>query len=106
MLATEFAKLVKGARPGRGGWWKALCPAHDDKRPSLSFRDTDQGLNVRYHRGCALEAIVAQVNMPLQHFVRYHLRHEAPGMSKGTIDRFYDYRDEHRELLYQAVRYE
>src|SRR5262249_29152041 len=35
-----------------------------------------------------------------------HLRHEAPGTSKGTIDRVYGYRDEHGDLLYQAVRYE
>ncbi len=29
-------------RPGTGGQWSARCPAHEDRSPSLSLRQTEQ----------------------------------------------------------------
>ena len=41
-----------------GGSWTASCPAHDDRRPSLSVSEGDDGRAlVRCHVGCTAEAI-------------------------------------------------
>lgn len=41
---------VKKTAPGK---WIALCPAHDDKRPSLSVRELDNGtLLIKCWSGC------------------------------------------------------
>lgn len=41
------------------GRYTALCPAHDDRRPSLSVREADDGTVLIYcHAGCLFEDIV------------------------------------------------
>jgi hypothetical protein len=40
------------------GW--ARCPTHDDREPSLSIRDADDGkVLVRCHAGCDQERVIA-----------------------------------------------
>lgn len=49
--------------PGR---WIARCPAHDDRNPSLSIRETDDGTTlVRCWAGCDAIDIVSAVGLTL-----------------------------------------
>jgi hypothetical protein len=41
MKAEPIAEALGGRKAGGG--WMARCPAHDDRQPSLSIRDTDDG---------------------------------------------------------------
>lgn len=61
MRAVEFAKLLKSARLGANGWWTGICPAHEDRRASLGFRDGDRALVLECHARCTLEQIAAAV---------------------------------------------
>src|SRR5476651_1498349 len=55
--AAELAYALGGRRAGLG--WTARCPAHDDKTPSLSIRDADDGkLLVYCFAGCASEEVI------------------------------------------------
>lgn len=48
---------VKAAGSGR---WKACCPAHDDRDPSLSVREADDGkVLVHCWAGCTTREILA-----------------------------------------------
>ena len=52
MKAQEIAARLGGHRNGQHGWL-VKCPAHEDKRPSLSIRDGRDGeLKVRCFGGC------------------------------------------------------
>lgn len=54
-LSAILARLEGlGCRPrGRNGSWSACCPAHEDKRPSLSLREAEDGRVLIYcHAGC------------------------------------------------------
>ena len=47
-----------------GGYWRgsygvARCPAHDDREPSLSVRDGDDGVLVTCHAGCDRHDVIA-----------------------------------------------
>ncbi len=42
MNAEQIATALGGRRSGNR--WMAKCPAHDDKNPSLSIRDGDNGI--------------------------------------------------------------
>jgi putative DNA primase/helicase len=56
------AKIIALALGGRkaGGGWMARCPAHDDRKPSLSIHDADDGrVLVRCHAGCEQERVIA-----------------------------------------------
>ena len=58
MTAETIAKALGGRKAGGG--WTARCPAHDDRTPSLSIRDADDGkVLVRCHAGCDQEQVIA-----------------------------------------------
>jgi len=50
MTAAEIAKLLEGRRAGAG--WMAKCPAHDDRRESLSLGQGARGWVVHCFAGC------------------------------------------------------
>jgi hypothetical protein len=100
MTAVEFARLVKGARRRRGSdWWDARCPAHNDRRASLSFADGDVSLVLNCHAGCPREKIAAAVGLRPEDLSR------RPS-SSSEIAATYSYRDERGELLYEVVRFQ
>jgi P4 family phage/plasmid primase-like protien len=96
-------------RNGKG--WLALCPSHDDHRPSLSVKDGDNGCVLLHcFAGCSLEQVCAALGLD-PHSLRTNgarsyrqpmgeLEHEP-----RRIMAIYDYRDEQGILLYQVVRY-
>jgi len=56
------AEALAAALGGKkvGGGWIARCPSHDDREPSLSIRDADDGkVLVRCHAGCDQEQVIA-----------------------------------------------
>lgn len=58
MNAETVAKALGGHKAG--GSWMARCPVHDDRKPSLSLCDADDGkVLVRCHAGCEQEQVIA-----------------------------------------------
>jgi hypothetical protein len=58
MNAETIATALGGRKAGRG--WMACCPTHDDREPSLSIRDADDGkVLVHCHAGCDQERVIA-----------------------------------------------
>lgn len=58
MRAETIARALRGHKTGAN--WKARCPAHDDRTPSLSISDA-QGSTVlvHWHTGCNQESVIA-----------------------------------------------
>lgn len=91
------------------GWgWSAKCPAHDDRKQSLTLKLADDGkllVNCHANDGCTFDDIAAAIGIDRQDFFtaddnRVHDR------VRHRIVATYDYRDERGTLLYQAVRME
>ena len=60
MSAESIATALGGRKAGRG--WSARCPAHDDRNPSLSLRDSaNGGVWVRCFTGCPRDEVVASL---------------------------------------------
>jgi putative DNA primase/helicase len=58
MKAETIARALGGRKAGGG--WMARCPAHEDREPSLSIRDADDGkVLVRCHAGCVQGRVIA-----------------------------------------------
>jgi putative DNA primase/helicase len=58
MTAEIVAKALGGRRAGGG--WIALCPAHEDRKPSLSITEATGGkVLVRCHAGCEQARVIA-----------------------------------------------
>lgn len=64
MIDNILQRLDKVKKTGKG--YQARCPAHDDKSPSLSLREGDDGrVLLHCHAGCATADVVAAMGMTL-----------------------------------------
>src|SRR5712664_2251507 len=58
MTAADIAGALGGYKSGIQ--WMARCPAHDDRKPSLSIREADDGKAlVHCHAGCGQKQVIA-----------------------------------------------
>ena len=94
MNQDVLSKLNNLKRSGND--YTARCPAHDDRRNSLSVSEGENGRTLLYcHAGCSFEQIVAALGAG---------KHSGNGSQR--IVATYDYTDEAAALLYQNVRFE
>lgn len=112
-LENLLARL-NDLRPSGDGW-AAQCPAHDDKRASLSIGEGEDGRAlVHCHAGCSPDAICAAVGLAVSDLMPNGDSLPTPSTLKwnagknGTprIIAQYDYFDESGNLLFQVVRYQ
>jgi hypothetical protein len=54
MIADTMLSRLDGVRRTGADRWLALCPAHDDKRPSLSVREIDNRVLVHCWADCTV----------------------------------------------------
>ncbi len=77
--AETIANALRGRKAGTG--WSAHCPAHDDRTPSLSLRDSGDGKVLVYcHAGCDRGDVIAHLKVSgiwAQNTPR-HFRYPAP----------------------------
>lgn len=71
---TLLARLegVKSCGPGR---WKARCPAHQDRSPSLSIRHVDERTLLHCFAGCEANDVLAAVGLSLSDMFDRPLEH-------------------------------
>ncbi|MBI2826537.1 MAG: DUF3987 domain-containing protein [Planctomycetia bacterium] len=98
-----LAKLPDARKTTKG--WSARCPAHDDRRASLSITEAEDGrVLLHCHARCEPAAVVAAWGLTLA-----DLMADAPSLpnksnGKPRIVTTYDYRDEAGNVLFQVVR--
>lgn len=64
MLDLLIARLEGVKRSGKG--YVARCPAHEDRTPSLSLREGDDGrVLLHCHGGCTTAAVVAALGLSM-----------------------------------------
>src|SRR5216684_2297646 len=99
MKLEEILGQVKGVkRNGKG--WRALCPAHEDKNPSLSIDVRDSKILVHCHAGCSQEGVLVAMGVEARELFLN------ASDSERQIVATYDYVDEQGKPLYQVVRFE
>lgn len=92
------------ARPTRPGFWVARCPAHADRRPSLSlWLGRSSVLLIGCHAGCRKCDILRAVGLTMSDLFPDKQTDEPV---RRRVVKTYDYRNEAGQLLYQKLRYE
>ena len=89
MIDKIFQHLSKVKKTSKG--YQAQCPAHADKSPSLSIKETADGrILLHCHAGCTAEAVVASMGLKLSDL--YHPATNtprrpppAPGVSRTEL---------------------
>ena len=63
-MSLQILDRLRGVRKTGERKWTAQCPAHDDRSPSLSIRECDDGkVLIHCFTGCDYKAILAAVCM-------------------------------------------
>ena len=65
MQMNEILTRLKGVK-GNGNQYTALCPAHDDKTPSLAVSVKDGKILLHCHANCPKEKIVAAMGLEMK----------------------------------------
>ena len=98
--AEQVAAALNAQRTPSG--WQARCPAHEDRRASLSIGQGEDGkLLLHCHAGCAFDDIMTAAGIE-----RAKPNGHANGHDKGRIVAQYGYHDAAGKLAYQVVRKE
>lgn len=64
---AELLSRLEGVRQTAPGRWVAKCPAHEDRSPSLSIRETGDGRTLlQCFAGCDAGAVVSSVGLALR----------------------------------------
>jgi hypothetical protein len=63
MTTMEFLERLDGVKSRGAGRWRAQCPAHDDRRPSLSIQETDDKILLHCFGGCSASEIVEALGL-------------------------------------------
>lgn len=97
---------LDGVTGGRSGQYEARCPAHDDRSPSLSVKEGDDGrVLLNCHAGCSTRDVVAAMQLELSDL----FPEDADDSWKpweGTEVEAYDYTNADGAVQFQVVRYE
>ena len=99
MILTEFLGRLKGVKRN-GHAWVALCPAHDDHKPSLSIREQGGKILLYCHAGCRSAEVLNALGLTMADLFQDSAK------VKGEIVATYPYQDEKGALLFEVVRYD
>jgi hypothetical protein len=66
MNVQSLLSSLQGVKRTGQGRWSARCPAHEDKRPSLSIRELEDGrILLHCFGGCEVGAVLSSIGLDL-----------------------------------------
>jgi hypothetical protein len=82
--ANKVLDRLEGIRPSGEGRWMAKCPAHGDKRASLSIRELPDG-RVLMHcfGGCETQTVLQAIGLDFGDLYEKPLAHHLPPIRGG-----------------------
>lgn len=99
-------KNVKG--PDASGNYLACCPAHDDKRQSLSVKQGERGVVMKCYAGCGVRDICAKIGIRMEDLFddKPKPKPQASAPQQRRLVKVYPYTDKDGKLLFEVCRYE
>ena len=102
---TEILSIVQartGAAKKSPSGWQARCPAHEDKNPSLSISEGDDGRTLLHcQAGCTVEAVCAAIGIGAKDLFPVN-----GATVKPRLVCAYDYHDRDGNLVFQVCRFD
>jgi hypothetical protein len=101
----ELLNKLKGVKTLSKGEFAAVCPAHEDKKPSLNLKQEGDKILIKCQAGCTTENIMASLGLQMTDLF---IKEEAltPIAAQSRIVKTYEYKDEKGIPLFEVVRYD
>lgn len=99
----DIGKIVEALQCTRktgSNTYQALCPAHDDKKQSLTITDAGDKILMHCHAGCDVKDILKKLGLK-----ESDLFNNEGSNYMSTIDKEYLYTDEENRILYKVIRF-
>lgn len=102
MTIEEFLSRLEGVKHGKPGQYMAKCPAHDDKKESLSVgKGRDNRIVMKCHAGCNTPDILATMGLTEADLFD---NSQKPTQGHPKIVAKYNYTDAQGNFLFQKTR--
>ncbi len=103
-LVDRILPLLDGVtKSGKG--WSARCPAHADRKASLTVSVGNAGrILLKCHAGCETTNVVKKIGLTMADLFDKPNVHQTNG--KRRLIASYDYRDERSKVLFRVRRYD
>lgn len=98
-----FLRNVEG--PDGSGNYKACCPAHDDKKQSLSVKMGSKGVVFKCFAGCGTRQICEALHIDMKDLFTEAPKPKAQSVQRKIV-KTYPYTDKDGKLVFEVVRYE
>jgi hypothetical protein len=86
--ASKVLDRIAGVKQSGKGRWISRCPAHEDRSPSLSIRETDEGRCLLHcFGGCSTSDVLAAIGMSFADLFDQPLAHHLPPVRGGFTAR-------------------
>ena len=105
MNSEEFGNYIQKVKSSpNGSWWRGLCPAHNDKNPSLYWFESNVSgrVVVRCRSGCSFEQILSALNLTEGDLSGVYIQGSSRKDSRNKGKKRYPNRQ--RDLLEQAIK--
>ena len=103
MTAHEILSRLQGVKGGHGQW-TARCPAHDDRKNSLSVSEGNNGrVLLRCHAGCDVDRITAALGLTTKDLFQGQAD-RAEKKIRPPVVATYRYLDDNGKLLAEKLR--
>lgn len=98
MELSDILTKLEQTKPVGQGEYEAICPAHDDKTPSLHIKEDKGKILLHCKAGCTTQSIINALGLQMSDLFISQTQ-------KTEVVATYDYHDEHGLPLFQVVRY-
>jgi hypothetical protein len=79
---AKLLDRLSGVKPTAPGQWVACCPAHEDRSPSLSIRELEDGrILLHDFAGCKIGDVLAAIGLEMQDLFPERLPGKGPARS-------------------------
>ena len=101
--AQRLLQRLEGVKETGPDTWIALCPAHDDRNPSLSIKQISDRLLVRCMAHCETGDVLAAVGLKMTDLFDRSLRHNGKPLTHRQLRRLGQAQDGLRALDFEAL---
>lgn len=117
MRLEELLYRFEKVKSNGEGSYICCCPAHRDKEPSLSIKETDERILLHCHAGCSAEMVMTAIGLELKDLFKQNNTHTLtwrekvrvwhdPKKGELKLEALYPYYDDESQHVLYTIKHD